>query len=264
MKEFKLTAKEIQTNWINFMNTIDKIFHDNPDRRDKLKEMYNDLKEDLMFAPASGYAHFHNAIPGGYIDHVNRVMKYSLKYYKLYMELGLKLDDFTKEELIFAAMNHDLGKAGFPGDGMQGYIYNESEWHRKNQGKMYVPNKRNPFSRVQDRSLFLLQKYGIECSWNEYLGILTHDGLYDEGNKSYFVSFKPEAKFRTNIVMLLHQADMAASRFEWERWATTSEEINLSRIDNPIGSDEPTPIKEEKPEEKNPFGNFSQVFEKSE
>ena len=42
-----------------------------------------------------------------------------------------------KEELIFVALNHDIGKMGFPGEGNETYIPNDSEWHRKNLGKEY-------------------------------------------------------------------------------------------------------------------------------
>ena len=44
--------------------------------------------------------------------------------------------NFTDEELIFAAMHHDLGKVGDE-LGNEFYTPNESEWHIKNQGKIY-------------------------------------------------------------------------------------------------------------------------------
>ena len=60
-------------------------------------------------------------------------------------------------------------------------------------------------------------KAGIDFTENEYLGIKLHDGLYEEANKSYLVSYSPESRLRTNLPIILHQADMLASRVEWER-----------------------------------------------
>ena len=67
---------------------------------------------------------------------------------------------------------------------------------------------------IQDRSLFILQKFGIECSINEFIAIKVHDGLYDDTNKPYYISYKPESKFKTNLPLILHQADLAASKIE--------------------------------------------------
>ena len=41
---------------------------------------------------------------------------------------------------LFVALNHDIGKMGFPGEGNETYLPNDSEWHRKNMGKIYKVN----------------------------------------------------------------------------------------------------------------------------
>jgi hypothetical protein len=195
--------------------------------------MYKELGEErLLFAPASTAEHFHNAIPGGYIDHVLRVMEFAIKEYNHYTSLGLDVSGFTKEELAFAAMHHDLGKLGFPGEGKESYIYNKSEWHRKNQGKEYEINEHIPFALVQDRSLFLLQSFQIPCSWNEWLGIRIHDGVYDDANKSYWISHQLKSKLRNVLPQILHNADIAASRFEFERWNKKASKLKIDRIEN--------------------------------
>jgi hypothetical protein len=123
--------------------------------------------------------------------------------------------NFTEEELVFAALNHDLGKLGL--DGKPRYIPNDSEWHVKNQGANYKPNAELPFLPVQDNSLFILQNEGIQLTVNEYIAIKIHDGLYDDGNKPFLISGQNESKLRTSLPLILHQADMMASRVEWER-----------------------------------------------
>jgi hypothetical protein len=117
---------------------------------------------------------------------------------------------------MFAALNHDLGKIGDIENDT--YIPNTSEWHRKNQGALYTINPKTEFSLVPDRSLFLLQHFGITYTWNEFLGIRIHDGMYEEANKPYLVSFNPDSRLKSNLPLILHQADMLASRVEYERW----------------------------------------------
>jgi hypothetical protein len=74
---------------------------------------------------------------------------------------------------------------------------------------------------IQDRSLFTLQHAGIPLSENEYMAIKLHDGLYDDVNKPYYITFNPDSKLRSNIVHILHQADFMASKVEYDRWKKT-------------------------------------------
>lgn len=188
------------------------------ERKDRVKSMYEELGERLYLSPASSMEHYHNAFPGGYIDHIIRVVENCLEVYKLYKSLQLDTSDFTEENLVFAALHHDLGKLGFPGEGNEMYVVNTSEWHRNNLGQIYKPNDINPFMLVQDQSLFLLQWYGIPVNWVEYIAIKLHDGLYDEVNKPYYISRNDQSKLRSNLPFILHQGDLLAARFEYERW----------------------------------------------
>jgi len=207
-----LKAEQIQENLEQFYSNIEQ--HIAEPRRSQLLNLYKGQEELLALAPASSKASFHNSFAGGYVDHVNRVVKAALKMANLWAEMGAA-PTFTNEELVFAAINHDLGKLGL--DGKPRYIPNDSEWHVKNQGANYKPNAELPFLPVQDNSLFILQSAGIQLSVNEYIAIKIHDGLYDDGNKAYLISGQNESKLRSSLALILHQADMVASRVEWEK-----------------------------------------------
>ena len=139
----------------------------------------------------------------------------------LWMKMGADID-FTEEELVFSALFHDLGKVG---DGEEeGYIRQNDQWRQKNLNEQFTPNKELPFMLIQDRSLYLLQKFGINLSHNEYMAIRLHDGIYDEANKAYFMSYNPDSKFRTNIVNILHQADYLAAKVEYDHWYRSKSE----------------------------------------
>ena len=94
---------------------------------------------------------------------------------------------------------------------------NPSEWHVKNRGEIYTFNTQMDYMTVPDRGLWLLSQLGIEVSKNEWLAIKLHDGLYDESNKPYLLSWGPETKLRTSLPIIIHQADMMAARIEFER-----------------------------------------------
>ena len=212
----KLTAEQIVENWTSLMDIIENEFHG--ERREKLKAMYTDLEERMSLQPASSFDHFHNAFEGGYVDHVLRVIKFAGHVYNLWTEMGADMSGYTREELMFTALNHDIGKMGFPGEGNEIYIPNDSEWHRKNQGKMYKINPNNPFILVNDLSIWLLQHYGLSITWNEMLGIKLTDGIYEESNKPYFMSRTADSKLKTNLGYIMHQADLMAARIEFEMW----------------------------------------------
>ena len=129
-------------------------------------------------------------------------------------EMGCDMTTFTKEELIFSAINHDLGKMGDKDH--DAYIPQTDQWRKDKLGEDYMFNKKLAFAAVPDRGLFLLQQHDISYSFNEMLAIQTHDGLYDTANEKYLKGYMPEQKPRTSLPFILHQADMMAARIEFE------------------------------------------------
>ena len=100
-----LQAKQIEQNWNSLIQLIEDNF--SGERKENLLKMYNHLKDRMMFAPASSKEHFHNAFPGGYVEHVLRVIKCAKKVYELWTDMEADMSGYTKEELIFTALNHD-------------------------------------------------------------------------------------------------------------------------------------------------------------
>jgi hypothetical protein len=220
----KLSAEQIQENYEVFRKNI--IDHIASPRKEQLLEYYQSIEDILLLAPASSKEGYHNAFPGGYVDHVNRVVEASLYCWETWNHFR-EVDSFTKEELVFSAINHDLGKLGE--GNTPGYIPNESEWHVKNQGAIYKNNTKLSFMLIPDRSIFNLVRAGMNISENEFLAIKLHDGLYEDANKPYLISFSPESRLRTSLPLILHQADMIASRVEWENhW--------IPKLNNPSDS----------------------------
>jgi len=164
--------------------------------------------------PAAHKKEYHNAFPGGYVDHVNRVIECAIDLHHVWEKHGVDTSTYTLEELVFSALNHDLGKMG--DEQNEAYIPQTDQWRKDKLGEDYMFNVKVPFSSVPDRSLFLLQSHDIKYSFNEMIAIQIHDGLYDEANKKYLATFMPEQKPRTALPYIIHQADLMAARIEFE------------------------------------------------
>ena len=173
------------------------------------------MEETYIMAPASSKTWYHNAFAGGYVDHVNRVVQYAVEQSRLYEKMGGTLD-YTEEQLVFAALFHDLGKMG---DGDQpNYIPQTDKWRQDKLSEMYTYNPDLDFMLIPDRSLFILQKFGIKVDQKEYLGIRCHDGVFDKANEAYFFSNVESSRQKTAIVSVLHSADFLASKVEYDMW----------------------------------------------
>jgi hypothetical protein len=228
-----LSAEQLLENWEQFLSNI-KTYITEP-RQQLLLDFYESNAERIITMPAAHTTKYHNCFPGGYVEHVNRVVECSIGQYKLWKAMGSDVETFTVEELIFAAINHDLGKLGDATTDL--YVPSQDEWRKKNLGELYSYNTSIGFMTIPDRSLFLLQEAGIKYTLNEMLAIRTHDGLYDEANKGYLISRIPESRPKSVIIYILHQADLMASIIETQRTASTAPKSkNFVASTKPTGS----------------------------
>ena len=207
-----ISAEQIQKNWEKHLKIVE---HYITDRKDSVLSMMNHMEETYVMAPASGKAWHHNAFAGGYVEHVKRVVEYAIKQMRLYQDMGGTID-FTEEELVFAALFHDLGKLG-DGD-RPNYMPQTDKWRQDKLSEMYSYNPDLDFMLIPDRSLFILQKFGIPVNQKEWLGIRLHDGVFDKANEAYFFSHQESSRQKTAIVSVLHTADFLASKVEYDLW----------------------------------------------
>jgi len=210
-----MTAEQIAQNWERLIECIKTEI--SGERKQQLIDFYTHYEDRISMMPASSFEHFHNCFPGGYVDHILRVVECAIELKEVWERMEGDSSDYTREELVFAAINHDLGKIGTE-EGAQ-YLPNPSEWHRRNQGKIYTNNPKIPFMMVPDRTIFLLQEWGIRITHNEFMGIKLHDGVFDDSNKPYFKASMKDSKMQSHMPILLHHADHMASRIEYEKWA---------------------------------------------
>jgi hypothetical protein len=127
------------------------------------------LGEEFIKAPASSMVDFHNAFEGGLIEHLLNVAKYAVLINK-----SLPEDEQVEQSsLVKVCLLHQIGKAKL-------YKPCESEWHRKNQGKMYEFNDGLTSMRVGERSIYYATSNGISLTDEEYVAILNFDKTDDK------------------------------------------------------------------------------------
>lgn len=206
----RVSREHIEAQHKKFLDVIDRTF--TGDRHTNLKRLYSDFESRLIASPASGKVFHHCAYEGGYLDHVLNVIDAAPKVTKLYAHLGGTVD-FSQEELIFAAMHHDLGKLG---DDEGPYYEKEYDDFWLKKGYTFKRGAGTQTSTVYDKTVYLLGKYGIPCTKKELIGIRMADGVFEPANKAYFEAFGV-FPHKTAIGYIVHWADWMSTNTEKDR-----------------------------------------------
>jgi len=222
-----INAEQIQQNWQALNDTINDTFEG--ERLENIKKLHTHFEDRMTLAPASGTKWFHNAFPGGYVEHVLNVINWALQYHELFGRMGMHVSDITEENVIFCAMFHDLGKIGDLNNDY--YITTKDEWKAKKWGRPYDHNPELHWMTVTDRAFWLLQHFNIKVSQLEFFGIKMADGLYEDGNKPYFFEGAEWKAIKSNIGFITHYADFSATRMEKEKYMLSGESnVDFPRI----------------------------------
>ena len=139
------------------------------------KELLDFLGEHLMTAPASSMKSLHNAFPGGLVDHILKTTKYAIGINKLLPE-NEQVDTHSIVKVCFL---HQIGKTFL-------YKWNESEWHRKNLGKIYEYNEEVASLKIGERSAYYSLKYGVKLEEEEYQAIINYDKPADDKQSKWY------------------------------------------------------------------------------
>lgn len=194
-----LTPEDIEQNWKRFSSLCEKT----GDRAPAISAMLEELDERLCLCPASSKTDYHGAFPGGLIDHSLRVLNNLAALNKTY---DWKL---PKESMIIAALFHDIGKVGLPGKGSENdfYVDQSDSWRRDKLGEVYKYNNDLTYLTTPDRSIFVMQHYGVRLTADEFLAIKLNDGFVVQDNKPYCLKISP-------LVFGLQTADYISTMVE--------------------------------------------------
>jgi hypothetical protein len=147
-----------------------KFFDVNSEYKIFTSELEEFLGESFYVSPASPSTDLYGCYPGGLLDHLIKVCKYSLLINDLLPE-KIKV---KKEKIIKVVFLSQIGKVFL-------FVENPSEWHRVNQGKPYVYDSKNKTAlRTGERSVFYATKHGVKLEEDEYQAIINVDKDTDD------------------------------------------------------------------------------------
>ena len=191
----ELTPEEIKQNWDKFRGLCEKT----GDRSEAVLAMVDALEDRLALCPASSKRDFHNAFPGGLVEHSLRVLKNAIKISKA---MGW---DLPRDSLIIATLFHDIGKIGSPDADF--YLPQTDNYWIEKKGEMYTYNNELTYMTTPERSTFLMQHFGIKLNEEESLAIKLNDGFVVNENKPYCLKI-------SKLVFTVMTADYAATMEE--------------------------------------------------
>ena len=132
------------------------------------------LGDDLYVSPASTSLDMYGAYPGGLLEHILIASKYAVKVNGLLPE---KLQQDVSSILKCTILSQ-IGKVFL-------FKPNESEWHRKNLGKMYEFNDQLVSMRVGERSAYYCSIHWVTLTEEEYQTIVNSDKGDDDLQAKY-------------------------------------------------------------------------------
>lgn len=191
---YEITPEKIKENYDKFEALCSKL----GERTAPVQSMLEKIGDRLALCPASARVEHHSCFPGGLVDHSLRVLQNAYNMMKVYN------CSFPRESVVISCLFHDLGKVG--DDETDYYIPQKSDWHR-DKGMLYEYNEKLSYMSVPHRSVFLMQKFGVRLSSDEFLAIMLNDGQYVEANKPY-------AMREPLLSMIVHQADAYSTMWE--------------------------------------------------
>lgn len=190
-----LTPEAIKDNWDRMVLLLERL----GERSEPAVRMVNHLGDRLQMCPASAKRDYHNAFPGGLVDHSLRVLKNAKR---LADAFAWKV---PTDSLIIACLFHDLGKVGDHENDY--YLPQKEQWRADKLGEEYTYNYDMQYMTVPDRGIFLCQKFGLELTRDELLAIRLNDGQYADENKSYRLK-------EPLLADVVHMADLISTKQE--------------------------------------------------
>lgn len=157
-----MEAEQIQENWETFCKLAEH--NTGEERVDVIRELLDALGERLATCPATTKSEF-----GTLID-------FNLKTLKACNSINKKFNlGLTMSSMTLCCLFRNLGLVG---DLETDLFIPEDKWHQ-DRGKMFKYNPELQFMQPYDRTLWLLQYFGVVLTQDEHLAFLSSSGTND-------------------------------------------------------------------------------------
>ena len=163
-----LSIKQLESNKKKFLETNEKYIIFSP-------SLLSFLGEDFFTCPASSKLDMYGCYPGGLLNHLIKVAKYSVKINDILPD-DLKLPVSSIIKVVFLSQ---IGKVFL-------FCPNQNEWEIKNLGKIYEFCPSDISMKVGERSIFYILQHGGQINETEYQAILNLDKDSTDKLAKYF------------------------------------------------------------------------------
>ena len=196
-----LTAEEIETNFAKFREHCTNTGN----RSKNVLELVDFLGTQLALCPAS--TRYHMCEPGGLVKHSLNVLENAVRLRRAFK---WQINDSS---LILSALFHDIGKIGLVSEEngekkLVDFYVDAEKWKQERYGTRYEVNQDINSSRLYmetpQRSVYIMQQFGITLSREEYLAILLNDGWVVDANREYCLKVPP-------LVTVIQTADYVST-----------------------------------------------------
>jgi hypothetical protein len=157
-----MNEESIKEAWESYLRLVSKI---GGDRGAAAVVMVESLEDRLPFCPAEPRTDSPGHYPGGLIEQALVVTKGMKK-----MNDGFTFDVPT-ETILIVGLFHEIGKVGSINPPEPYFIDEDSSWHREKLGAFYKHNDRLAKLSVPERSLLMLQHFGVQLTEDEWTAI---------------------------------------------------------------------------------------------
>ena len=163
--------EKIEENWEKYEKFL-KILSD-----ENINNLIESLGERIIMCPSSPRVSDVGCYPGGLVEHSLDVA-IAMKKINESLDLGVSTKSILKIGLL-----HEIGKIG--DENTELFINQDSDWHREKLGQNYKYNDDISKMTSSHRTLYLLQKFNVSLSRDEWISIQIAAGSHFEENRFY-------------------------------------------------------------------------------
>jgi hypothetical protein len=154
-----MNERELTDLWTSYAKLAEKI----TDHGDGINRMLEDLGDRILMCPAEPRNDSPGCEPGGLVQQAITVAK-GMKKLNDGFSMGA-----TTESILLVGLFHEIGKIGNLDEPY--FVPEEEGWRRDKLGAFYKPNERLSRMTIPERSLFLLNHYGVKLAEEEFMAI---------------------------------------------------------------------------------------------
>jgi hypothetical protein len=151
----------IQKKWNVFNDLIKRI---DEDRQPAARQIVEFFGERLATCPADPRHDAPGSYPGGLVSQAIGLTKAMKK-----MKDTFNLEDVDDGSIVIVGLFHELGKVGTLDQ--EYFIPENDNWKRQNLGAYYKVNEKISKLSIQERTLFILQHFGLQLTEEEFIAI---------------------------------------------------------------------------------------------